>query len=140
MVGWQIWGKATGGDGSGNDSSAFSPWQMSTLERACAASLEDDEAAIATARDLDTYFATTGAEVAPDFALALAVMEFGHGGRRFSRLSTEDAAAVLHQWAGSRIGVRRQIARALRDAARFTYFSREETWASFDYDGPWIGR
>ncbi|MCO4770704.1 MAG: hypothetical protein KDA24_11800 [Deltaproteobacteria bacterium] len=137
-AGWQVWGKAAGGSGSGQVPRAFSPWQMATLERACAASLEDADAAVVTARELDAHFATTGAEVAPDFALALAVMEFGHAGRRFSRLSLDEAAETLDAWARSKVGVRRQIAKALRDAARFTWFGREETWAALDYDGPWI--
>jgi hypothetical protein len=138
VVGWQLWGKGRGGGGP--PGKAFPAWQMSALERACAASLEDDEAARVTAEALDLHFATTGALVAPDFALALAVLEFGRAGRRFSRLSTEEAAAELDAWARSGVAVRRQIARAVRDAARFTWFSREETWAAFDYDGPWVGR
>lgn|GEM_PF-5369212 len=137
-VGWQVWGKGTGGPAA--SSSAFAPWQMATLRAACAAALADEAAGIATAQDLDTHFAGVGAQVAPDFALALAVMEFGHAGRRFSRLSLDEAGDVLDDWARSRVGVRRQIARAVRDAARFTWFSREETWAALDYDGPWVGR
>jgi len=93
-----------------------------------------------TARELDGYFATTGAEIAPDFALALTVLEFGHGGRRFSRLDKDAAADVLDAWARSTAGVRRQIAKAVRDAARFTWFSREETWGAFGYDGTWVDR
>lgn len=139
-AGWQVWGKGFGDGPHGETPRAFAPWQLATLERACAAALDDDEAGVVTARELDTHFATTGADVAPDFALALTVMEFGHAGRRFSRLDTDSAAEVLDAWARSTVGVRRQIARAVRDAARFTWFSREETWADFGYDGTWVDR
>ena len=32
------------------------------------------------------------------------------------------------------------VHQALRQAARFIYFSRPEQWAAMGYDGPWVAR
>jgi len=145
FVAWQVQGRLPAPAGtSAFRPAAFRPWQFRTLERACQVFLDDREAGTTTAQVLDGYFAGSGAEQAADLALALGVLEFLPAGalspRRFSRLSFEDASTVLARWERSSLGVRRQIAKALRDAARFTWFAREETWADMGYDGTWIGR
>ena len=142
FVAWQIQGRvrAPGPVGS-HTPSAFSGWQFATLVMACRVALDDVDAGLTTAIDLDGYFSGAGADQAADLALALGVLEFAPGvlrPLRFSRLSLEEASSVLQDWERSSLGVRRQIAKALRDAARFTWFAREESWDALGYEGTWL--
>ena len=43
--------------------------------------------------------------------------------RRFTRLSSPDAARYIENWAASRFGIRRLLFRALRDIAFLGYYS-----------------
>ena len=142
FIAWQIQGRLPSGKQVGEyRPAAFRPWQFLTLIQACRVSLDDEEAGLGAAEDLDRYFAGPGADQVPDLALALGVLEFLPAGlrpRRFSKLSLSEAASVLEGWELSGLAVRRQIARALRDAARFTWFAREETWAQLAYEGTWL--
>lgn len=141
-IAWQVQGRLPpSGLTEGHQPQAFRPWQFRTLRQACAVALDDPEAGRKAAIDLDAYFAGPGADQVADLALALGVLEFlprGVRPRRFSRLTLEDAASTMQSWERSRVGVQRQIARALRDAARFTWFAREETWADMGYEGTWL--
>ncbi len=142
FIAWQIQGRLPSGRTVGAyRPTAFRPWQFLTLIQACRVSLDDEEAGLGAAQDLDRYFSGPGADQVPDLALALGVLEFLPAGmrpRRFSSLSLPEAAAVLEDWELSSLAVRRQIARALRDAARFTWFAREEAWGQLDYEGTWL--
>jgi hypothetical protein len=143
FLAWQVQGRlSSGGTVGAYRPVAFRPWQFLTLIQACRVSLDDEDAGLGAAQDLDRYFAGAGSDQVPDLALALGVLEFLPAGlrpRRFSKLSLPAAAEVLEAWELSSLGVRRQIARALRDAARFTWFSREETWDQLGYEGTWVG-
>ena len=142
LVGWQAWGRRAL-PGAGPTPRAFTPPQLRTLALACAVALDDEEAGRTAAADLDVYFAGIGASQVADLALALTLLEFAPRGltqpRRFSRCSLVEAAEVLEAWERSGLAPRRQIAKALRDAARFTWFAREETWAALGYEGTWVG-
>ncbi len=143
LLAWQIQGRMPRAALPGaHQPLAFRPWQFLTLVQACTVALDDPIAGLGTAKDLDAYFAGAGADQAADLAMALGVLEFAPAGlfqpRRFSRLTVPEADAVLAAWERSGLGVRRQIAKALRDAARFTWFAREETWSQLSYEGPWL--
>lgn len=144
FLAWQIQGRLSRKELPGDYApAAFRPWQFLTLVQVCTVSLDDPVAGLGAATDLDAYFAGAGADQAADLAMALGVLEFLPSGltrpRRFSALALPDAAAVMQEWERSALGVRRQIARALRDAARFTWFAREESWDQLGYEGTWLG-
>ncbi len=113
--------------------------EKATLALALGAFLEDDAAGARAAAVLAESLDDDQTE---QLQLALNLLEFAPGGpltaTRFSRLDLGERAAVVQAWQGSRLGVRRQVAASLRQAARFIHFSDEATWAAIGYDGPWL--
>jgi hypothetical protein len=125
-------------------SSSLSTSQYATLRKAAAALLGDARRGDIAADGLDRFLAGAGYQQAADLGLALTVLDlFPYGflrPARFARLTDTEAAAVLTSWSRSGSAIRRQIGKALREAVRFTWFGREETWAEMGYDGPWVPR
>ena len=113
--------------------------QGTTLVAAFAVMLEDDAAAARAAAELD---ASLDADQLEQLGLALKVLEFAPAGpltsTRFSRMDRARQTEVIRAWEASRLGVRRQIAATLRQAARFIH--QPSTWAAMGYDGPWVGK
>ena len=56
--------------------------------------------------------------------------------RTFTASSAEQQDAVLRDWQGSRIGVRRTGARALQKTVLAAYYGAPETWEAVGYPGP----
>ena len=139
---WHAWGRRPIGapvDGAGG----LKPGQFRTLEAAFVEFLEDADAGRSAALELDGLLATD-ADQAAQLGLALSLLEFAPGGalrgRRFSRMTPAQRVDVLRAWQTSGLGIRRMVHQALRQAARFIYFSRPEQWAAMGYDGPWVAR
>lgn len=141
---WHAWGRRPlGDDPTVAAARGLTPGQFRTLDAAFVELLEDGAAGRAAALVLDGFLAGDPDQAA-QMGLALTILELAPGGplrgRRFCRMSRAQRADVLRGWQRSRVGVRRQVHQALRQAARFIHFSQPEQWPAMGYDGPWIDR
>jgi len=59
---------------------------------------------------------------------------------RFTRMGDAERDASLRAWMTSRLRLRRQGFRALRNLAMLGWYSQEESWAALGYAGPLLGR
>jgi len=142
FVAWHGFGRRPmGGDPPGSPV-GLKDEQFRTLVSAFVELLDDEDAGLAAAAEIDAFLAGDPAQAA-QMGMALTLLEMAPGGplrpRRFSRLDRAGRRAALDSWQTSGWGTKRQIHKALREAARFVHFSQPETWVLFGYDGPWVG-
>jgi hypothetical protein len=114
-----------------------------TLAAALEALLPDGAPVEPIASDVDRFLAGSDPVLGGQLVLALTVLEHTAGVgllsfRRFSRLDRQARVAVLEGWRTSSVGLRRQIADAVRRLALFSWYTRPESWARIGYDGPWV--
>lgn len=116
-----------------------------TLEAVLEALLPEGAAVGEVAEGVEGFLAQGDPVQGGQLVLALAVLEHTGGVSllsfsRFSRRTVEERRRILEGWRSSSLGTRRQIADALRRVALFSWYTREQTWPSLGYDGPWVGR
>ena len=114
-----------------------------TLAAALEALLPDGAPFDQVAGDVDQFLAGSDPVLGGQLVLALTVLEHSAdlgplSFRRFSRLDRVERTAVLEAWRTSSVGLRRQIADAVRRLALFSWYTRPDAWARIGYDGPWV--
>lgn len=118
---------------------------LGTLTAAAEALLPQGADASGLALDVDAFLADGDPVTAGKLRAALAVLEHTGGAgplsfRRFSRLPSDHRALVIEDWLDSGIGLRRQIAAAVRKTVFFTWYAGPRGWEHIGYDGPWVNR
>jgi len=131
-VGLHVWGRRPmSGSELGYRPSVFEDADFRTLFQAFEALLGDQEAAARAASQADLHFARHGAGPRDAIVADLRLLELGPRGllqnRRFSRLSPEQARAVLEAWRTSRIDARRRIHGDLTRLARHCWATHPAT-------------
>jgi hypothetical protein len=119
--------------------------QRTTLAAAFEALLPDAADVETLVEGVDDYLAAADPVTAEQLKLALLVLEHTGGAgplrfQRFSRRTRQERLDILDAWVTSRLGIRRQIATAVRKTVLFTYYAGPTSWASIGYDGPWVRR
>lgn len=143
-LGWQLWPRRPAPRLSDFVPGALGDAEFDTMTRVFVHLLGDVRKGRIAAEEMDRFLGAAGRDQVPDLSLALTILEVFPGGlgspTRFSRLPAAEQALVLSAWARSGSGIRRQIHKGLRQAARFVWFGREESWAELGYEGPWVER
>lgn len=100
-------------------------------------------AEVGVASKLDAILARSDETLQWQLALALSLIEsglaaglMGEGLAPFSRLDADARARRMRAWRDSRVGARRAVAVALRNACAVIYFGDPRTWGSTGYAGP----
>jgi len=127
------------------ESPFLGPGPRRTLEAALEFLVPVPELAPQVAGDIDAFLAQGDPVLGEQFQLALRVLEhLGGTGpfafRRFSRLPVERRLEVFDAWRRSSLGLKRQIADAIRKTASFSWYVRPDAWPDIGYDGPWVQR